>query len=32
MTFPVAKLVDPKFGVGDPAVQARIQQLAAACR
>ena len=30
--FPVAKLVDPKFGAGDPAVQARIQQFAAACR
>jgi hypothetical protein len=30
--FPVAKLVDPKFGAGDPAVAARISQLAAACR
>jgi len=30
--FPVANLVDPKFGAGDPAVQARIQQFAAACR
>ena len=30
--FPVARLLDPKFGVGDPAVQARVQQFAAACR
>jgi hypothetical protein len=31
-TYPVSKLVDPKFGVGNPAVKVRIQQLAAVCR
>jgi hypothetical protein len=31
-TFPVARLVDPKFGVNDPAVKARVALLAAACR
>ena len=31
-SFPVARLLDPKFGVGDPAVQTRVQQFAAACR
>ena len=31
-SFPVARLLDPKFGVGDPAVQVRVQQFAAACR
>ncbi len=30
--FPVAKLVDPKFGAGDPAVAARVGRVAAACR
>ncbi len=30
--FPAAKLLDPKFGVGDPDVQARIARLAAGCR
>lgn len=30
--YSVSKLVDPKFGAGNPAVQARIQQLAAGCR
>ena len=31
-TYPVKKLVDPKFGANDPDVQVKIQQLAAACR
>ncbi len=31
-SFPVARLLDPKFGAGDPAVQMRVQQLAAGCR
>jgi hypothetical protein len=31
-TYPVSKLVDPKFGANDPAVQAQLGQLAAACR
>ena len=30
--FPLAKLVDPKFGSGDPAVQARVRRIAASCR
>ena len=30
--FPVSRLVDPKFGAGDPAERARVQQLAAGCR
>ncbi len=31
-TYPVAQLVDPKFGANDPAVQAKIGALAADCR
>jgi hypothetical protein len=31
-TYPVSKLVDPKFGANNPDVQVKIQQLAAACR
>jgi hypothetical protein len=31
-TYPVSKLVDPKFGADNPDVQVKIQQLAAACR
>jgi hypothetical protein len=30
--FPLSQLVDPKFGAVDPAVQARIRQLAGGCR
>ncbi len=30
-TYPAAKLVDPKFGAGDRAVQAQIRRLAARC-
>jgi hypothetical protein len=30
--YPVSKLVDPKFGTGDPEVQSEIQRLAARCR
>jgi hypothetical protein len=30
--YPVSKLTDPKFGANDPAVTARVQQLAAGCR
>lgn len=30
--LPVAELVDPTFGRGDPAAQSRIQQIAAGCR
>lgn len=31
-TYRVSQLVDPKFGADDPAVTARVQQLAASCR
>ena len=31
-TYSVSQLSDPTFGTGDPAVQARVQQLAAGCR
>jgi len=31
-TYSVQQLTDPTFGTGDPAVVARIQQMAAACR
>ncbi|MEP6816491.1 MAG: hypothetical protein ABI873_13160 [Marmoricola sp.] len=30
--FPLSQLVDPKFGADDPAVQARVRQLAVGCR
>jgi len=30
--YPVANLADPRFGVDDPTVKARVQQDAAACR
>lgn len=30
--YPVSKLNDPKFGADDPAVKARVQQLALGCR
>jgi len=30
--YPIARLVDPKFGVGDPAVRSRVRQFALACR
>jgi hypothetical protein len=29
---PVSKLIDPTFGADDPAVKARVQQLAMGCR
>ena len=31
-TYPVSQLVDPKFGANDPAVQAKLGELAADCR
>jgi hypothetical protein len=31
-TYSVKQLTDPEFGAGDPAVQRKIQQLAAGCR
>ncbi len=30
-TFPMSRLIDPKFGSGDPAVVARVRRLAAGC-